>query len=403
MIILQQLKVALTALWRNKSRSFLTMLGVIIGVSSVILLVAIGDGLRNLVNEQFESFGANNIFVAPGEVFSEGGGLSGQGQINALANNPIEYADVTDIERLREYVQDVSAMSLRAAEITFQDEAVESSVAGVDASYSDITDTTAETGRFFREIEDRRRARVAVLGYAIADDLFGEIDPIGKSIRFNNQSYEVVGVAVEKGGGFGGPAFDEYVYIPIQTWFDAFDSQQIMRMIVKARSEEQIEQTMVAIEATLLERLEDDEFSVFEQTQILSVIDSILGGLTAGLGGIAAISLLVGGIGIMNIMLVSVTERTSEIGLRKALGATPSTILLQFIIEAVLLSVVGGMIGVLLATMAAFGISQFIPAAVTIQAVMLAFGVSAGVGIVFGVYPARQASQLSPIEALRYE
>jgi putative ABC transport system permease protein len=395
---------ALRSLWRNKSRSILTMLGVIIGVGSVILLVAIGNGLKEYVTEQFEQFGANNIYVAPGNLFGEGSsGFGGNDQVTALLSNTIVYDDVGEIKRLREHVDGVSGMTMNSANVSYKRITKKPTIVGVNAEYGEITNTGMTVGNFFTRSDEDRKSQVVVLGYKLADDLFGSVDPIGKTILLKNRPFKVIGVAEEKGGGFGGPSFDEYVYMPITTGFQLFDSRIVVRIIASARSEASVQPAIRDIEEFYLQRLEEDEFSVFKQDEILKVIDQVLGALTAGLGGIAAISLVVGGIGIMNIMLVSVTERTREIGLRKALGATPNIILVQFLIESVVLSVAGGLIGVGIAYGLSAVISQFIPASVTLSAVMLAFGVSATVGIVFGVYPARKASQLSPIEALRYE
>ncbi len=395
---------ALHSLWVNKGRSILTMLGVIIGVAAVSLLVAIGNGLQALVTEQFEAFGANNIYISPGNPFGEGGrGFNPEQSEAALINNKLEYRDVQTIRRLRQWVSGVSAMTQGSAQASYKKMVKRPTILGVDPEYSKITQTLAAKGRFFTKTENSNHKRVAALGSNIAKELFGTIDPIGKTVLLNSQRYTVIGVLEEKGGGFGGPSFDNYIYIPVHTSFKLFDSTRVTQIMAQAKSEESIEQTIEAIEQALLSRLEEDEFSVFEQSQILDVINQVLGGLTAGLGGIAAISLLVGGIGIMNIMLVSVTERTREIGLRKALGATPNLILLQFLIEAVVLSFLGGFTGVLLAFLGSLAISSFIPAKLTFFGIGLAFGVSVIVGVVFGVYPARKASQLSPIEALRYE
>lgn len=381
------------------------MLGVIIGVGAVILLISIGAGLQAMVESQFEDFGANNVYIASGDVFGEdgGGGFSEDNIAAQIASQNLRMEDLKEISRIKEHVSGVTAMSFNTGEVTHKNTSQKTTVAGVSGDYSSIMNTPAELGRFFTDIEDDRKERVAVLGSELASELFGGIDPIGKSITLNNRSFEVIGVAEEKGGGFGGPSFDTYVYIPIQTWHKLFDSELVLRIIAQARNGEEVDLTINAIEEYYLKRLEDDEFSVFEQTDILDIVNQILGALTAGLGGIAAISLLVGGIGIMNIMLVSVTERTREIGLRKALGATPKVILMQFLIEAVVLSVTGGLIGVAIAFGVSLLISLFIPAVVTPMSVLLAFGVSALVGIVFGVFPARKASKLSPIEALRYE
>ncbi len=397
------LLMALRSLWRNKSRSILTMLGVIIGVGSVILLVAIGNGLKQYVTDQFEQFGANSIYVAPGELFGDsGGGFSSNDQVTALLSNTLRYEDVLEIRRMREYISDASGMAMNSAEVTYKKASEKPTILGVNASYSVISNTKTDVGNFFTEIDEEKKSQVAVLGYNIAQDLFGSVDPIGKTILIKNRPFKVVGVAEEKGGGFGGPSFDDYIYMPITSSFQLFDSKIVVRIVAAAKGDD-TQSAITAIEEYFLKRLKEDEFSVFKQDEILKVIDQILGALTAGLGGIAAISLVVGGIGIMNIMLVSVTERTREIGLRKALGATPTVILTQFLIESVVLSVSGGLIGVGFAYLIAIVLDQFLPTAVTLGAVMLAFGVSAAVGIIFGVYPARKASQLSPIEALRYE
>lgn len=395
--------VALRSLWRNKSRSALTMLGVIIGVGAVILLVAIGNGLKNYVSQQFEQFGANNIYIANGDVFGEGGGFGGEDQLLSALNPKIRYEDVAEIRRLRENISAASGISMGSGEVSYKDKSKKTSVMGSAAEYAKITSTDTTTGTFFTKADDDKKARVAILGSELRTELFGSVDPIGKEVTINNQPFKVIGVAEEKGGGFGGPSFDTYVYIPQQTHFQLFNNRQILRIIAQVRSSNAIPTAIKEVEDYFLKRLKEDEFSVFEQKDILSVIDQILGMLTAGLGGIAAISLVVGGIGIMNIMLVSVTERTREIGLRKAVGATPKLILIQFLIEAVVLSITGGLIGVMFAFLATLGINRFVPAEVSFQSVLLAFGVSAGVGVVFGVYPARKASMLSPIEALRYE
>ncbi len=391
---------ALKSLWRNKSRSILTMLGVIIGVGSVILLVAIGSGLQKYVTDQFQSFGANNIYIASGDVL---GGGSAQSNAAAALSSVLRYEDVNKIKQMRQNVSDVTAMSLNSTTAEYRNISKKPSVVGVNASYSTISNTKPAIGRFFDATEEEKKSQVAVLGYKIAKDLFGSVDPLGKTVLVKNRPLTVIGVVEEKGGGFGGPSFDDYIYIPITSWFQMFDSKLVFRIMVAARDETTVQPAIDEIKSYYLKRLKKDEFSVFKQDEILKVIDQVLGALTAGLGGIAAISLVVGGIGIMNIMLVSVTERTREIGLRKALGATPRIILLQFLIESVVLSVSGGLIGVLMAQGLALVISRFIPAQVTLSAVMLAFGVSATVGVVFGVYPAKKAAQLSPIEALRYE
>lgn len=397
------LKIAVQAILTNKSRSLLTMLGVIIGVGAVILLIAIGNGLQVYITGQFDSLGANTITIVPGEVFSSTGGFgSRESQVSAFANNKLKYSDVRDIAKVTG-VKEVAPVVLGSTKVTYQNISKTRSIVGTLTSYSSIRNTKTEKGEFFREADNDGNRRIAVLGWNVANELFGEADPIGKTIRVNGQAFKVRGVAEKKGGGFGGPQFDDYLFIPYSTYVDIFGDTKVSQIIVQARDKDSVQDTISSVKKLLLKRLKADEFSVFETTEILKVINQILGVLTLGLGGIAAISLVVGGIGIMNIMLVSVTERTREIGLRKALGATPNIILLQFLIESSMLSIFGGMIGVALAWILALIMNNFFPAVVTFSAIALAFGVSAGIGIVFGVAPARRASKLSPIEALRYE
>lgn len=398
------LSMALKAIMTNKVRAFLTMLGVIIGVFSVVMLTSIGNGLSAFVTKEFNELGANNLLVFPSDIFGEDGGFSSEESASSIANSKLSLANVNDILRLRTLVNEVVPFNFQSDKISFQGEDKSVTVLGTTFEYSAAYNTPMEKGEFFTEADDRSGERVVALGYTVAEELFGNVDPIGKRVKIGGQTYKVVGVAVKKGGGFGGPSFDTYVYVPLRTFFASYDTDKILRLIVKVKDTQDLEVATKEIEKVLARRLEDDEFSVVDQSEILDTINQILGTVTIAFGGIAAISLLVGGIGIMNIMLVSVTERTREIGLRKALGATPNTILLQFLIESAVLSVLGGAIGVGLAFLGTLAVQQFdIPAAITTDAVLLAFGVSTTVGLVFGAAPARRAAQLSPIEALRYE
>lgn len=401
--LLSAFRIALHAIFINKTRSFLTMLGVIIGVGSVILLTAIGNGLQSYVTEQFESFGATNLFVFPGDIFGENGGFSPESQQAALSSSRLKLRDAKALEGLREHIVAAAPEFIAQTKATYLRTTKRTSIYGTSASFAEITGTEMQKGRFFSQSEYVTNTKVAVLGSKIATELFGSIDPVGKKIRLGSQSFRVVGVAKERGGGFGGPSFDTYIMIPVQAAMDLSNADSVTQITVQARSQEVMEEAKADIKKELGKRFKEDEFSVIDQTQLLETIQQILGALTAGLGGIAAISLVVGGIGILNIMLVSVIERTREIGLRKALGATPNIILVQFLIEAATLSIMGGMIGTILAYLLTLVINKFIPAVVTLDAVFLAFGVSAAIGIIFGVIPARRASQLSPIEALRYE
>lgn len=396
---------ALKAIWINKTRSFLTTLGVIIGVGSVVLLTSIGNGLSAYVQGEFEKLGANTVLIYPGDIFGENGGFNQEAQLSAFANSKLKMSDVRDIEKIREYVDFVVPMTMKQDEVSYRNKSKAISIIGTTHLYPEAqSNVLPEIGRFFTENEEEGAEKVMVIGHAIADELFGSIDPIGKKIKLGSSTYRVVGVMEEAGGGgFGGPSFDTYVYIPLETAFRQYDTSTIFEIVAKTKSADNIPEAIAAIEETMLKRFDEDEFSVFEQSAILESIQSILGVLTVALGGISSISLIVGGIGIMNIMLVSVTERTREIGLRKALGATPNMIMLQFLIESALLSVLGGAIGVGIAFLGTWGLQAFLPAKITLDAIVLAFGVSAAVGVIFGVAPARRAANLSPIEALRYE
>lgn len=398
------IKIALKAIWTNKSRSFLTALGVIIGVGSVVMLTSIGNGLQAYITDQFDQLGANTVLVFPGDPFGEGGGFAAESQVTSIASSKLDLEDVRAIQKLREFVKIAVPFTLQSDIISYRTKNKTITVIGSTEQFPNAqSNISSEIGRFFTKTENDSKEKVVVLGHEVAGEIFGSIDPIGKKVTLGNQSYTVIGVQKKVGSGFGGPSFDTYVYIPIETLFKQYDTKIIMRIVVKTQSQEQTPQAIVAIENQMLKKYDEDEFSVVDQSDLLDTITQIIDVLTIGLGGIASISLLVGGIGIMNIMLVSVTERTREIGLRKALGATPNTILLQFLVEAAILSVLGGIIGLVIAYLGTLAIQVYFPAKVTLNSVILAFGVSTLVGLVFGAAPASRASKLSPIEALRYE
>jgi len=397
------LQLAIKAILLNKVRSFLTMLGVIIGVFSVVLLSAIGTGLSAYVTEQFEELGSNNILIFPVQVINDDGSFGGSEQAaSSISGSKLRLSDVRNIQKF-EFVKQSSPFNIRNEKVTYRSTEERVTIMGTTANYNKVFNTDIEKGAFFIESDGSGNKRVAVLGYGIAETLFGAIDPVGKKIKVGNLDFKIVGVAKEKGASFGGPSFDGYIYIPIETFFKIYDTEEIVRIIVQIKDKDQLQYAIDQIDILLAERLDDDEYDVIDQSEILSAINGILGVLTIGVSGIAAISLFVGGIGIMNIMLVSVRERTREIGLRKALGATPTLIMWQFLLEAALLSLIGGAIGLLLAFIGSLLIQPYFPAKVTVDAMLLAFGVSTAVGLVFGAAPARRAAQLSPIEALRYE
>jgi len=395
----EYLKLALIALKTNKVRSLLTMLGIIIGVASVILLVSIGTGLQNYVTEQFASLGSNTIMVMAGDV-----NLS-QGPRGAMMSaSKFELSDISDLERGSENIKQASPMIQGFSTFTYEGNTSSTEVWGLWENYFDIAKFDAKYGRIVTQNDVERSRRVIVLGNKPATDLFGEdANPVGKMLTLNDVQFEIVGVLESKGGGGAMGSADDFAAIPLTTAMRQFDRNKPFMIYVEAIDSDHVTQAKDDTEKILARRLKDDEYTVLESTQLLDTIQQFLSVITAALGGIAGISLVVGGIGIMNIMLVSVTERTREIGLRKAVGATPRDILMQFLIESVILSLVGGGIGIALGSLGSMGINQFIHTYVTFWSVMLAFGFSAAIGIIFGVAPAIRASRLDPITALRYE
>jgi putative ABC transport system permease protein len=401
--VAELIKSSVQSILKNKGRTILTSLGIIIGVTSVILLTSIGNGLTIYINTQFESLGANSIFVSPGKVFNENGGFNNQG--GRLVSTRFNQKNITDLKRgLRNSLVipiSVAQVDIKSANIT--EKAL--SLIGSTHQYGLATNNTPSppNGRWFSQEEESKKSKVIVLGSKIAASLFPSGNALNKKVIIKGKNLKVIGINDERGGSFGGPDTDNQFFVPIDIAQEFSGSQDIQQILIKTPSKNEVETVKSKTKEILLKTYDKDAFTVFDSSQLLSSINSIIGTLTIALTGIAAISLVVGGIGIMNIMLVTVSERTREIGLRKAIGAYPRAILLQFLFEAVILSSVGGTIGILLGSLGTLAISQFFPAQVTISSVLLAFGVSSAVGIIFGVAPARKASQLSPIEALRYE
>lgn len=396
------LKSSVRSILKNKSRTILTSLGIIIGVTSVILLTSIGNGLKGYINQQFESLGANSVFIYPGQIFSESGGFSNSGGM--VANN-FTQKDVSSIKRK---FKDFTVMPTNVAFADLSSsKATKKSVeiAGTDHLYgpNNNLNPSPSNGRWFTKEEEEKRTPVIVLGYEIANKLFPSGNALGKKVVAKGKNLKVIGVLDKKGGGMSGASLDDHVFVPISVAFGISGNENINAIFIKVPNKDLIEPAKKDLKKFMLEKYNEDAFSVFDSSQLLSSINSIISVLTIALSGIAAISLVVGGIGIMNIMLVSVTERTKEIGLRKAVGAYPQAILIQFLIEAVILSCLGGLIGILLGFLGTLAINSFFPAKIIISSILLAFGVSSAVGIIFGVTPARKASKLSPIEALRYE
>ena len=394
-------KVAVSQLRRNKTRSFLTMLGIIIGVASVILLVAVGNGLRFYIQNQFESLGTDVIFIMPGQSFKKGEYRMGS-DFSSFGGTKFDKDDVARLQKIPE-VENVAPLVAKTLLVSFAGKEALAEVVGTMTGMSKVKAVKLVEGRFFNKAEEERGARVAILGYKVGDDLFGQTNPIGKKITINNKKYRVLGLVEKKGGAAGMGGVDNRVYIPYKRSFELVGEKKFPYLLVDVVDGSHMEKVKALIKKTLLRRHKDGDFSLADQTEILGVVSGVLGMVTTALAGIAAISLIVGGVGIMNIMFASVTERIKEIGLRKAMGATPTDILLQFLFEALTLSLCGGILGITVGFLFSLLINRFFPAQVTFWSVAVSFGVSTGIGIIFGVVPARKAASLSPIEALRYE
>lgn len=398
------LRTSTRSILKNKGRTILTSLGIIIGVTSVILLTAIGNGLQKYIADQFEALGSNLIFVLPGKVFNDRGGFNGGG--GSFSSTRFEMKDFLNLKRNLTGASAVIPAVQATQTIKYRTTQKDTMLGGVTFDYGKIRNTEPSSGHgnWFSKEEEEKKNKVVILGFQTAKDLFGNQNPLGKTVVIGGKNLKVIGVVDKKGGGgFGGGDQDSVAYVPLEIGFDIIGKTDIQTILIKAVNKDQIDTVKKETEKILLKMFDKDAFSVVDQSQILSSINSIIGTLTIALTGIAAISLIVGGIGIMNIMLVTVSERTREIGLRKAVGATPRAILLQFLFEAVILSCIGGVVGIILGSLAAKGLNSVFPAVVTLNSILLAFGVSSAVGIIFGVTPARRASKLSPIEALRYE
>ena len=397
-------KISIQAVLVNKSRTILTSLGIIIGVASVILLVSIGTGIQNYVTNSFKDLGADLLLVMPGKVKFGGSGGGREGGAPGAATNKITLKISNNLQRHLLSDAIVSPIITTPVTIKHQSNLSDSSALGVGAEYPTVRNSPLSSGRFFNESELNRTAKVVVVGTTVAKNSFTVEDPLGQEITINDQRYKIIGVLESKGSSLGNDQ-DNIVILPISTLQQLLNIDKVSYIYVKVNISENINAVTTKINNYLTDRqnLKTDEFSVTSSAELLKTITGILGVITIALSGIAAISLVVGGIGIMNIMLVSVTERTREIGLRKAVGAKPSDILLQFLIEAVFLSVIGGVIGIIIGALGSLLISRFVETSVTFWSVALAFGFSTLVGVVFGVWPARKASKLSPIEALRYE
>jgi len=399
------LKVAVQSILRHRMRSVLTMLGIIIGVGAVIMMVSIGQGVQQQVEAQIAGLGANVLMIFPSAV-NQGGVSLGAGTSDALT-----LEDVDKIQREATTIANVSPIVRASVQAIGGIGNWSTSVNGVYPGYLDIRDWSLSSGEFFTERDLTTRAKVCVIGKTVADNLFPGMDPLGEQVRLRNVPFRIVGVLTGKGQGATGQDQDDIILAPATTVLDRLSGRRfIQQIIVSAASEEQMEPaeeelTTLLRESHKIPQDAEPNFTIRSQTEIAETAASTTQVLTLFLASIAGVSLVVGGIGIMNIMLVSVTERTREIGIRMAIGARSSDVLVQFLVESVVLSLLGGIIGILLGVGGAKLVSALgnITTAVSPTVIAIAFLFSAVIGVFFGFYPARKAAALNPIEALRYE
>lgn len=384
------IKMATSSLWANKVRAFLTMMGIIIGISSVIILVGIGEGTKQQVASQIEALGTNLITV----------------NITGNRNKAISEQEIDELKQM-DGIKDISPiLSENNVDVKAGNNSTATNIQSTTPSYSTTKKVGVQMGRFINEIDLENRFKVAVVGVEVAQELFGSTNVLGKDITINGVNFSIVGVLESKGNSASGSE-DNMVILPLTTGQRVFKTKDIRMFYVEAEDKDKVDKAMGFLQLFLNKKYNNDtkSYRIFDQTSLLETANATNDSMTLMLSGVAAISLIVGGIGIMNIMLVSVIERTKEIGIRKAIGAKRKDILVQFLIESSLISTLGGIIGVTLGFLGGYIAEKFfsIPIEISSSVVIGAFVFSAVVGIIFGIYPANRASKLNPIEALRFE
>lgn len=383
------IKMALQSVLANKVRSFLTMLGIIIGIASVIVLVGLGQGTKESVSAQIESLGSNLITVS----------------ITGNRNKAISTKELNEIAK-KPGIKSIAPEISSTANVKAGDNTASTSMEASTPEYEEIRKLTVSSGRFINQMDQDNRYKVAVVGVDVANELYNSTDIVGQTISVDGVDFKIVGVLTSQGSSTTGSG-DDRIIIPLSTGERLTKTTSIRTFYVEAKDKDSVSEAMGYLQIFLNNKFNNDSSSyrIFDQTSILDTVNKTTGSLTAMLSGIAGISLLVGGIGIMNIMLVSVMERTREIGIRKAIGAKRGSILTQFLIEAAGISAIGGILGVAIGYAAARGLSSILKMNVSISStvVLEAFTFSVLVGVIFGIYPANKASKLSPMEALRFE
>ncbi len=402
--LIESFKTALTSLWVNKLRSLLTMLGIIIGVGAVITMIGLGEGAQRAVQERLESMGSNLLTVQPGA--ARGGGRA----VRAAGTARLYVSDADAILERAEFIDAVVPEMTRNLQVQYLNRNWEARVVGTTPFYPEVRNHMPVDGRFFTDSENRAAAKVAVIGSAIATELYGRGSAVGETIRIAGERFQVIGVLEEKGtGGWRNP--DEQVFVPLMTAQRRLLGRDYLSSIsVQVISQNDMEMATFEVERVLrrehrLRPDQDNDFRIRNQADLIETFQDTQRTFSFLLAGIAGVSLIVGGIGIMNIMIVSVTERTREIGIRKAVGARRRDIMTQFLLEAVMLSIIGGIIGIAGGIFASDMLARFAGwnTVILIEAVVLSFMFAASIGIFFGIYPARKAAGQNVIDSLRYE